>query len=162
MYFLLLLIDGNADHPLPPLLGARTRNLEKGAFARGALRKFVANCMPTLRETVLLAYRFAHRASGAQNCANLLQNPKVNFRQVLLQMPLFQCPLLPGRESRIKLFPGNSGVREGGSQASHSWPQNLQSTPVRRKGREKHTRPPPKENPLEKCPCLRKNFPGRW
>ena len=33
------------------------RNPEKGAFAKGALRKFVANCAPNLRKIAGISFR---------------------------------------------------------------------------------------------------------
>ena len=67
----------------------RVRNPEKGAFARGALRKFVANCAPNLPKI-----GFVHQRKGAQNCRKCVANLKVNFGQFYANtpfpMPLFQ------------------------------------------------------------------------
>ena len=64
------------------------RNPEKGAFARGALRKFVANCAPNLRKIAGNSFRTSH-----EGCAKLSQFPK-SILDNLVQIPLFQCPLL--------------------------------------------------------------------
>ena len=56
------------------------RNPEKEAFARGALRKFVANSVPNLCK--LAGILFVHQRKGAQNCRKFVPNLKVNFGQL--------------------------------------------------------------------------------
>ena len=45
------------------------RNPEKGAFARGALHKFVANCAPNLRKIAGISLR-----TSGEGCAKIVAN----------------------------------------------------------------------------------------
>ena len=54
---------------------------KRGAFAREALRKIVANCAK------LLVFRFAHHATGAQKCRKFVTNSKVSFGQSYANTP---------------------------------------------------------------------------
>ena len=60
------------------------RNPEKG-FARGALRKFVANGAPNLREIASTSFH-----TSEEHCSKF----ESLFRTILCKCPLFQCPLL--------------------------------------------------------------------
>ena len=68
------------------------RNPEKGAlnFAKGALRKFVANCAPNLRKIAGISFCASEEGSAklSQICREFEKSISDNFMQV----PLFQCP----------------------------------------------------------------------
>ena len=55
------------SHPIS-VKSALIRNPEKGAFARGALRKFVANCAPNLHRIAGVSFR-----ASEEGCAKLSQ-----------------------------------------------------------------------------------------
>ena len=82
------------------------QNPEKGAFARGALRKFVANCAPNICAK-LTVFRFVHQKKDAQNCRKFVASISDNF----MQIPLFQWPLL--QISEYSIFVEYSGDIRG-------------------------------------------------
>ena len=66
------------------------RNPEKGAFARGALRKFVANCAPNLRKSAGISFR-----TSEQGCAKMSQTCREfenQFRTILCKYPFSNAP----------------------------------------------------------------------
>ena len=80
--------------PLQPYFGFHRivqvliRNLEKGAFAKGAVRKFVANYAPKLR-----VFCFMHQKKVVQNCRKLVADLKIFFGQFYANAP-FPTPFL--------------------------------------------------------------------
>ena len=67
--------------------GGTFRNSEKGAIARGALCKFVANCAPKMRKIGGISFCATAR-KGAPSCRTF----KVNFGQSCANTPF---PMLP-------------------------------------------------------------------
>ena len=66
------------------------RNLEKGAFAKWALRKFVANCAPNLRKIAGSSLR-----TSGEGCAKLSQicrELESQFRTILCKYPFSNAP----------------------------------------------------------------------
>ena len=62
------------------------RHSEKGAFARGAFRKFVADCTPNLHKSACVSFR-----TSEEGCANLSQTCRIlaiNFGQFYAEIPL--------------------------------------------------------------------------
>ena len=66
------------------------RNPEKGMFAKGALRKFVANSAPNLRQIACIAFRTSEEGCTklSQNCRRFESKISDNF----LQIPLSNAP----------------------------------------------------------------------
>ena len=79
--------------PLPDACGsANFRNSEKGAFTKGALRKFLRKFCASFASS---SFR-----EGAQNCAqDCTQNWK-STSDKFMQIPLFQCPHLRISDNR--------------------------------------------------------------
>ena len=74
---------------------ASIRNPEKGAFARGALRKFVANCAANLRKIAGISFR-----TSEEGCAKLSRICR-EFRTSWCKYPFSNAPLLEISDSPI-------------------------------------------------------------
>ena len=68
------------------------RKFEKGAFARGALRKFVADCAPNLLK--ITVFGVLHQRRGVQNCRKIVLTQKTNCRRCYANTP-FPMPPSP-------------------------------------------------------------------
>ena len=72
-----------------PVVPKQVRNLEKGAFARGTVHKFVAIACQIMAQirTKLPAFRVIHQRKGAENCRKVVANSTINFGQCYANTP---------------------------------------------------------------------------
>ena len=68
------------------------RNPEKGAFARGESRKFVANCTPNLRKITGISFRTSEE--GCAKLSQICREFESQFRTILCKYPFSDAPSL--------------------------------------------------------------------
>ena len=71
-------------------LGGGFRNPEKGAFAKGALCKFVANCAPNLRK--IAGILFCMSKGGCATVSQICREFESQFRTILCKYPFSNVP----------------------------------------------------------------------
>ena len=72
------------------------RNPEKGAFARGALRKFVANCAPNLRKSAGISFRTSEE--GCAKLSQICREFESQFRTIEIHPFQLQAPMAGAEE----------------------------------------------------------------
>ena len=68
------------------------RHSEKGAFAKGALRKSVANCAPNLRKIASSSFHTSEKGCAKLTVATLSCKFESQFRTILCKYPFSNAP----------------------------------------------------------------------